>query len=101
MTMPFGKYRGQPLCDLPQDYLDWLTTIELHGQLRAAVKIEVDRRLYTAHACPTAIAEELIAAGTRHLARRYHPDTGGSHEAMIEVTVAAAFLRQAVRRLTA
>ena len=101
MTMPFGKYKGQPLCDLPQDYLDWLTTIELHGLLRAAVKVEVDRRLHTTHACPPAIAEELIAAGTRHLAKQYHPDVGGSHEAMIEVTVAVAFLRNAVRGLTA
>ena len=23
MTMPFGKYKGKLLCDLPMDYLEW------------------------------------------------------------------------------
>jgi len=23
MTMPFGKYKGRLLCDLPMDYLEW------------------------------------------------------------------------------
>ena len=23
MSMPFGKYKGRLLCDLPMDYLEW------------------------------------------------------------------------------
>jgi len=26
MRMPFGKYRGQRIADLPADYLEWLLT---------------------------------------------------------------------------
>ena len=43
-TMPFGKYRGHQIADLPDDYLTWLQTIELHSWLREAVAKECDRR---------------------------------------------------------
>ncbi len=29
MKVPFGRYRGTPLEDIPDDYLTWLLTIEL------------------------------------------------------------------------
>ena len=36
--MPFGKYVGHEVADLPTDYLHWLTTIEItNASLRAAV----------------------------------------------------------------
>jgi hypothetical protein len=47
------------------------------------------------------IAEELIGAGVKQLARRYHPDAGGTHEQMIAVQVAADALRHAARSLAA
>ena len=105
-TMPFGKHRGQ-LRALPRDYLNWLTTIDLRPWLREAVDREMDHReaeeprpsrprLQTPK-----LAEELITAGTRQLARRYHPDAGGSHEQMLSVNAAADWLRSTVRGLHA
>jgi hypothetical protein len=44
MKMPFGKYRGIPIEDLPDDYLDSLSTIDLRAPLQDAVEMESDRR---------------------------------------------------------
>ncbi len=38
MRMPFGKHKGCAIGDLPFEYLEWLTTIELRDRLAAAVK---------------------------------------------------------------
>ena len=43
MTMPFGKYQGIPIQDVPTGYLDWLTTIDLRPWLRKAVQAELER----------------------------------------------------------
>jgi hypothetical protein len=42
------------------------------------------------------VARLLIDAGYRALARRSHPDVGGSHEAMLRLTVVRDTLRDAV-----
>jgi hypothetical protein len=46
MTMSFGKHRGWDITELPDDYLFWLTTIELHGRLSEAVQREYERRRF-------------------------------------------------------
>jgi hypothetical protein len=38
------------------------------------------------------LAREMIAIGYRGLAKQYHPDAGGSHEAMLQVTKARQLL---------
>lgn len=41
MRMPFGKFKGVELGDLPDDYLAWLTTLhDLRDPLRSAVATE-------------------------------------------------------------
>lgn len=103
--MPFGRYRGTPLRDLPDGYLGWLASIALRPRLRAAVEAEIDRRdrgrtwptVALPKPCPAPeTARELIGAGLRALARQHHPDAGGSHEDMVRVTVVADWLRQRV-----
>jgi Putative quorum-sensing-regulated virulence factor len=38
ITMPFGQYRGRRLDELPQNYVQWLSTIEIkQARLREAV----------------------------------------------------------------
>ncbi len=54
MKMPFGKYKGTELNDLPEldfDYFYWLSTIELKGRLLEEMKdlIEVHKNELTEH----------------------------------------------------
>lgn len=44
MLMPFGKYKSQPLEELPSEYLSWLAGIDLREPLLSAVREEVTRR---------------------------------------------------------
>jgi hypothetical protein len=107
--MPFGRYRGLPLADLPADYLAWLDALpDLQPRLRAAVSREQARRRGRTHAPPRAqgpmpdgtVCAEIVSAGLRSVARRYHPDAGGTHDQMIAATAAADWLRAQVRSLS-
>jgi uncharacterized protein (DUF3820 family) len=50
-TMPFGKHKGTPLRELPDDYLLWLSLLpELRDPLLTAVHLEMDRRNAAARA---------------------------------------------------
>ena len=106
--MPFGQHRGRPLADLPFDYLQWLRTIDLRDPLRGAVQEEYARRKQSAQR-PRGITadldremvDEVIGAGLRSLAPRYHPATGGSHAAMVRLNEAVGWLRSIARGLPA
>ena len=103
MNMPFGKYRGVEIADLPDDYLQWLCAIELREPLRGAVHVEFELRFTKCdtHASLSTdarvMAQELISAGYRKLAAQHHPDHGGETHAMQLVNRAAEFLHQVVR----
>lgn len=107
--MPFGRHKGEPLSSVPDEYLDWLTTIDLRPRLRGAVYAEIrsregaESRAYRPSTmlleCPEPkVARELVSAGLRSVSRRYHPDAGGTHDAMIAVNTAAEWLRSVVER---
>jgi hypothetical protein len=82
MNMPFGKFKGVPVDELPQDYLNWLWTgIDLREPLRSAVA----RVLFPE--CgpvdePAIPDKDIVRHVYRRLAYRWHPDHGGSTEAM-------------------
>ncbi len=105
MRIPFGKHKGFSLCDLPEDYLNWLLTIEIREPLRSAIRAEADARRLNAEArdyssAPyVAVVDELVSAGFKSLAKRLHPDVGGTHEKMIEITHAAEWVKSQVRLL--
>jgi hypothetical protein len=42
--MPFGRFRGHSLDELPDDYMEWLGTLELREPLRFAVEDELASR---------------------------------------------------------
>src|SRR5687767_2748990 len=95
--MPFGRYRGQFVTELPDDYLRWLATlVDLREPLASAISWEAERRRLRAPRgagiplVDRTIGEELIGAGVRSLARQHHPDVGGRHETMTAVNLAAA-----------
>lgn len=100
--MPFGKFRGVLLADLPDDYLTWLKGLDLREPLRTAVETEWSTRhtrLGATQIDPEVrpMAEELLTAGYRNLAQRHHPDHGGSTQTMTLVNLAAEALRKLLR----
>ena len=71
MKMPFGKYRGLPLRDLPDDYIDWLHSLDdLHGRLRKAVESEWQYRQWEEESrrCLSHIGLSQIVANLLHCA---------------------------------
>jgi hypothetical protein len=102
ISMPFGRYRGQPLEKLPEPYLQWLLTLDLREPLRRAVYAEHERRTFSQEShkiINPGIIDELVGAGLRTLSKKYHPDCGGDHERMAAVNAAAAWVRQQARSL--
>lgn len=107
MKMPFGKFRGVLVADLPDEYLAWLKGLDdLREPLRTVVEAEwggrtAARAILEADPLPGDVrpwAEELVTAGYRQLAQRHHPDRGGTGTAMQLVNGAAEWLRRQIRR---
>jgi hypothetical protein len=101
VQIPFGKYRGTSVTELPFDYLQWLTSIDLLDPLRAEVKKEYGARLCDQRQyeglIDLEVIDEIISAGVRSLARTHHPDAGGDHDKMVAINNAADWLRERAR----
>jgi len=106
--MPFGKYSGLRLDQVPTPYLLWLNSLDdLREPLLSAVAEELDCRELDSdqsevEAVPPEVlmvAESIIKVGLRHLALKNHPDAGGDPEAMKQINLAAQFLRSQLRGL--
>ena len=115
-TMPFGKFKGEYIGDLPDWYLNWLHELrDLREPLYSAIEDEWNDRFgwgrKTDHPpkdkpsewpnCPDIVtATEIVAAGVKSLARRHHPDIGGSPEKMVLVNNCGDWFREQLKRLT-
>jgi Putative quorum-sensing-regulated virulence factor len=94
--MPFGKYRGYALEHLPDDYLFWLYGLpDLREPLHTYVNLEYRRRCEPP---PVPIGfdattQELIEVGYKALAKKFHPDLGGSTEKMQQLNATMERLR--------
>jgi hypothetical protein len=101
--MPFGRHRGELLTNLPDEYVEWLRSLDLHDPLRSAIEAEAKRRGLLSdddHSAPDlALVEATINAGRRTLARRDHPDLGGEHERMVAINNCADWLLAQARGL--
>jgi len=93
MTMPFGKYKGCHLSELPDDYLEWLIG-EFHPRepLLSYLKMERQWRV----PAPASMME-IVSVGYRTLAIKYHPDKGGSNEQMKSLNNSADALRKMIK----
>ena len=109
MFMPWGKYRGCELDEVPSSYLCWILeeAERVSPGLRHAIAMELgerygDERVVTREVprlvAPglRAAAHELVQAGYRALAKRQHPDTGGSHDGMLRLTAVRAALLECI-----
>ncbi len=118
MRMPFGRYKGDDLRELPEEYLRWLTSLpELREPLKSAVQTELDtrawadrfRRRWEAQHAPSnphlsgeqhvdrQTAQAIIDTGYRSLAAKAHPDVGGDSAEMVRLNVARDWLRGVIR----
>jgi hypothetical protein len=108
--LTFGKYVGQPLSQVPSSYLAWMLN-ELRGldhRLRDAVRRELARRTGSrgqrtgegARANPEpglpANLPAILRTWYHGLVMKYHPDRGGTKEAMQAINEANDRLRKLV-----
>lgn len=79
-TMPFGKHKGKRLCDVPTDYLKWCldNCDRMTPSLRNAIKHQLAKAEKPANVPSVNVCHQWY----RTLSREFHPDLGGSHEAM-------------------
>lgn len=83
LTFPFGKYKGVELERLPTSYIAWvLDNVELTPQLQEdLITVFLDRYAPQLGAI-TMPEHSLVKSLYRSLCKKYHPDHGGSVEAM-------------------
>jgi len=90
MKMPWGKYVGKDITELPFGYLAWVWEESgLDAAGKSKVRREMLRRL-GADAAPISPAKhsgvwDSVQAMLRRLMLRHHPDRGGSEAAMTVV----------------
>jgi Putative quorum-sensing-regulated virulence factor len=92
-VMEFGKYKGYPLREVPDNYLEWL--IESYERNVRLWRSELDRRASEAEANQTWL-QRLISAGYKALAVKHHPDHGGLEEDMKAINAANERLKAMV-----
>src|SRR5262245_27373604 len=107
MRIPFGRYKGELLEDLPFAYLEWLNEQDfLREPLKSAIKAEFERRTFSQerrihiHNIDMDLIDDIVEAGRRSLAKIFHPDAGGSNHMMQQVNAACDWLKQQARLLT-
>lgn len=85
MNMPFGKYKGQPVSQIPESYLSWVlqNCTNLESKLRQEIEWYLNLKTYDRkQPSPSADLPGVITQWHRQLAADFHPDRGGSVEAM-------------------
>lgn len=105
--MPWGKHKGTPLQNLPEDYLQWL--VDGTGRnfckvkfpkLYADLEAELERRECGLPVNKNGKLSEdargllprFIKYGFRELSKELHPDKGGSHDDFVALKELKEFL---------
>lgn len=82
-VFPFGKFKGVPVKELPQTYLAYaLTTFDLPTELKNSLSFELLDRIGFDYSFNVVECEKRYTSIRKKLAMKYHPDKGGSTEAM-------------------
>src|SRR5262245_24462951 len=90
MRMPFGKYRGWPLEEVPDGYLAWVLDhcSNAGPTLRTAIRQRLGLEPAPFRAPGGQDWPRVLQTWYHHLALDFHPDRGGSTEAMQAVNEA-------------
>lgn len=94
--MGFGKYANVPLADVPTDYLEWM--IERNNLSNQRFQNELERRA-AVELQSLDDTERIVRTGFRELAKKAHPDQGGSNEAFLALRSAYEALLVAVKTM--
>jgi hypothetical protein len=99
--MPWGKYQGTRIEDLPDEYIDQLLSWrELKDErVKQLLKTERSRRMIDPRSV-AGIMLALIKTGYKSMAVKYHPDHGGNTEQMQKLNAAKDALLEVVDRFT-
>jgi hypothetical protein len=100
MRMPWGKYRGRELADVPEDYLLW--ALDNCQRVGPSLRRAIEERLgmigeRPSPAPPPTVPTDLdrvIRTWHRQMTMKYHPDRGGTTEQMQLVNEGAELLRK-------
>jgi hypothetical protein len=111
MLMTFGKYKGRPVWDVPDDYLQWCLheATSLRDWQRQAIAAELKRRRQASARPPppppppagAVLKRDVEVALTtwfRRASLKHHPDRGGNHQAMVVVNEVYEELRELLLR---
>ena len=98
MIIEFGKYKGSRLEDLPEDYLLWL--LDMRKKDVRIYEGELERRKLAEEASLT-MSEKIISAGYRELAKKFHPDAGGSAKEFQELRASFEQLQSVMKEARA
>src|SRR4051812_34225645 len=85
MEIPFGKHKGTRLEDVPKHYLLWvLDNCEIKSP---TLKSEIEKILGLAPRMDFSLRPSVdeLKPVYRRMAAKYHPDRGGSTEAMVAI----------------
>jgi hypothetical protein len=80
MKMPFGKYKNQNITDIDTSYLNWL--LDNSSNLDYYLKRFIQNHLESLENSFVDVNAEAIKKIYYQLSKKYHPDMGGSNEAM-------------------
>lgn len=99
MRLPFGKYKGWHISQVPDDYITWLMD---DPRIWETTRAAANREWYRRHPDVIVVeekimfeippdlnkqAKELILAGYRSMVKKYHPDAGGDEEEMKKINL--------------
>jgi hypothetical protein len=96
--MHFGKYKGYPFTEIPEDYLRWVlrTCCEDRPRLRKQIEEFLGTEESTPSEQATAISDlgSRVSQWYREMNMKFHPDRFGSHEAMTAINTAYLRLKE-------
>jgi hypothetical protein len=108
MTMPFGKYAGRHVGDLPRDYIRWClrALTAMLPELRAAMRRALEDGPAATRAADVTPASAVVGridselkSWYRRASLEHHPDRGGDVRAMIVINSAFEVLSSALGRI--